>query len=41
MLLFLREKSSIGTSAMGLEHFMKPEHFELIIASVLKIIVQF
>lgn len=34
MLLFLREKSSIGTSAMGLEHFMKPEHFDLIIASV-------
>ena len=34
LLLFLREKSSSGSSAMGLEDFMKPEHFDLIIASV-------
>ena len=34
LLLYLREKSSTGSSAMGLEHFMKPEHFDLIIASV-------
>ena len=34
LLLYLREKSSIGTSPMGLKHFMKPEHFDLIIASV-------
>lgn len=34
LLLYLREKSSTRTSAMGLEHFIKPEHFDLIIASV-------
>ena len=34
LFLYLREKSSTGSSAMGLEHFMKPEHFDLIIASV-------
>jgi len=34
LLLYHREKSSSGHPAIGLEHFMKPEHFGLIIASI-------
>ena len=34
LLLYLREKSSSGHPAIGLEHFMKPEHFGSIIALI-------
>ena len=34
LLLYLREKSSSGHPVIGLEHFMKAEHFGLIIASI-------